>query len=213
MTDEIPELEPIETPAGPGSQQVDYQAATFQRMMAGAPAPAFNPTASKEYYRFLFAGLLIVIGCLMPFDADWSHVGYKHASGGCWLVIGLCLIWTMWGAINMGALKMKWVLLCFFPFIWSLMHLIWAPFPSEEADPGAVNSWVEIITIVGKTEDTARFHKIGQALQVVGPGKIFIFVGSLWAVFGFFAGIFGGVQRIKEQKAERSAAAAARRGR
>ncbi len=208
MTDDIPELEPLDEPIAAPVTQIDYKGAIYQRMLAGAPAPFFNPGASKDYYRFFFAGVLITIGCLMPFDSDWSHVGYKFFSGGCWLVIGLGLIWSMWGAIHTGTVRMRWVLFAFFPFLWGLAHMIWATFPAE-----GVTNWGEVFSIIGATDDPQRFHKIGMALQHVGPGKIFVFFGGLMAVYGFFAGIFGGVQKIKQQKAERTAAAASRRGR
>ena len=206
MNQDLPELEPAEESPQP-TQQVDYQVAIFRRMLCGAPAPAFNPNASTEYYRFLFAGVLIVVGCLMPFDHDWSHVGYKTFAGAVWLVIGLGLIWSMWGAINSGFLRMKWVLLCFVPFIWGLFHMIFAKFPE-----GGVANWGELFQVLADTGDADRFHKFGNALQYIGPGKIFVFLGSFFAIVSFIVGIFTGVKRIKEQKAERRAAVASRRG-
>lgn len=181
----------------PVQQAFDYSAAMYQRSFAGAPAPAFNPTASREYYRFLFAGVLILVGCLMPFDGDWSHVGYKQFSGGVFFVIGLGLTWTSWGAIHTGAFRMKWPLLAFLPFVWGLLHVIFPGFPAE----GEVTSWGDVFGLIGATDDDDRFHKFGNALQMFGPGKLFVFLGSLLALFGFAAGIFGGAKKLKAQKA------------
>lgn len=181
-------------------QSFDYSAALYQRSFAGAAAPAFNPSASKEYYRFLFAGILILLGCLMPFDEDWSHVGYKQFSGGIFALIGLGLTWTSWGAIHTGAFRMKWALLAFLPFAWGLLHLIFPGFPSEAEAPGAVNGWGELFGLIGDTGNDDRFHQFGNALQMFGPGKIFVFFGGLLAIFGFAAGIFGGAKKLKQQK-------------
>ncbi|MCA8970877.1 MAG: hypothetical protein KDC95_13870 [Planctomycetes bacterium] len=183
------------------TQTYDYSAALYQRTFAGMPAPAHNPTASKEYYRFLFAGVLLVLGCLMPFDGDWSHTGYKSFSGGIFMVIGIGLVWTSWGAIHSGVFRMKWALLAFLPFVWGLLHVIFPGFPTEEADPAALNSWGEVFGVIGDTDNDNRFHAFGHAMQMFGPGKIFVFVGGLLALFGFFAGVFGGAKKLKEQKA------------
>lgn len=179
------------------AQTYDYSAALYQRSFAGLPTPAFNPQASKEYYRFLFAGVLIVLGCLMPFDSDWSHTGYKHFSGGVFLLIGLGLTWTSWAAIHCGVFRMKWALFAIIPFAWGLLHIIFPGFPTEES---ALNNWGEVLGVLGATDDDARFHKFGNALQHFGPGKIFVFAGGLCAIIGFFAGVFGGAKKLKEQK-------------
>ncbi|MAE78122.1 MAG: hypothetical protein CMJ85_14765 [Planctomycetes bacterium] len=235
-TDELHELESLEEVAPPPAQaQFDYQEGLFQRSMAGMPAPAFNPSTSKEYYSFLFCGVLIVLGCLMPFDHDFSHTGYKTFFGGLWMLIGVGLIWSTWGAINTGLFRMKWVLLCFFPLAWGLIYLIFyakfqapnmaLPIDTEllkdltgdvleakrkalaaEADPN-VNNWSELFAKLLDRKDTERFSKVGQALQHVGPGKLFVFFGSFLAGLYFILGIFGGVRRMKEQKAQRIAAA------
>ena len=197
--EELPELEPV----APAAPQIDYQAATFQRLIAGAPAPAFNPSSSKEYYRFLFAGVLIVVGCLMPFDSDWSHVGYKSFVGGCWLIIGLGLVWSMWAAINTGVLRMKWTLLCFLPLVWGILSLfVWPQWPAATPEAG-IDGWGTWFSAFADTGDKDRFSKMGNALQHLGPGRILIFLGSLIAVLSFVGGIFSGAKRIKEQKAER----------
>ncbi|MEZ5988333.1 MAG: hypothetical protein R3F30_04285 [Planctomycetota bacterium] len=41
----------------------------------------------RSYYRFLFGGLLMLVGCFMPFDANWDHVGYKSLSGGVRILV------------------------------------------------------------------------------------------------------------------------------
>jgi hypothetical protein len=43
-------------------------------LRAGLPAPAFNPYCrDKTFYKFLFAGVLMLLGCMMPFSADYQQ--------------------------------------------------------------------------------------------------------------------------------------------
>ena len=185
----------------PRAQQVDYSAQIFQRMFTGMPAPFFNPNSPKEYYRFLFGGVLMVLGCLMPFDADWAHVGYKSMAGACSFLVGLGVVWSAWAAINTGLFRMKWVLLAFFPLAWSLIHIITdGPYDiGGEAGFG----WSKFFELWTDKDAEGRFQKMGNFLQHMGPGKILILLGSFMVVFTFIMGFFGGVKKIKEQKAQR----------
>jgi hypothetical protein len=119
---EVPASAPSEgaAPQMPSAQQMQAQQIGLlnklvERSFSGMACPLFNPNTSKEYYRFFFGGLLMVIGCLMPFDADWSHLGYKTFAGAFFLIIGLGVCWSMWAAVNTGMVRMKWILLTTLP--------------------------------------------------------------------------------------------------
>ena len=102
---ELQELEPLDDGAGhgqpagvaPGGTAPSVQELVMQQMRSGLPAPAYNPRADKYYFRFLFAGLLMLIGCLMPFGPEWDMSGYKTVSGAVFLIIALGVCWTAWG--------------------------------------------------------------------------------------------------------------------
>jgi hypothetical protein len=192
------------------------------RLMAGAQAPAFNPEAHKEYYRFLFAGVLVLVGCLMPFGPQ-PVPGYYSITGGAMLIIAIGLAWSMWGAINTGKFRMKWVLLMFFPFVWSLMHLMK---PAEEpavaewiaaahragnASETVVEGWGEFFKTLVARSDLNRGAKCSAFIQHLGAGKVMVFLGSLLAEFYFLAGLFGGIKKAREKKG--AAVASRRRGR
>ncbi|MFQ5504979.1 MAG: hypothetical protein ACE5F1_09320 [Planctomycetota bacterium] len=187
-------LEEIVEPEKAAKQGPDMLDLLYKRSFAGMPAPAFNPMSSKEYFQFLLGGVLIVIGCLMPFDENWDHVGYKSFSGAMWLVIGLGVIWSMWGAINSGLFRARWVGLTILPFFWSILHLV-------QMDWGAFGEIFDF----SKWQGVKSFSRLGAVLQEAGPGRLFIFLGSLYIEFTFVMGIIGGVKRKKEQDAARSA--------
>lgn len=113
--------------------QLNYLGKLVDRSFAGMPAPLFNPSASKEYYRFFFGGLMILLGCLMPFDADWAHLGFRTFFGAICFLIGLGICWSMWGAINTGIVRMKWILLAVIPFVYGVLFVI-NPFPQAEVN-------------------------------------------------------------------------------
>lgn len=194
-----PETEAVPVPSAP---TVEYSAQILQRMYTGMPAPFFNVNAPKEYYRFLFGGILLVIGCLMPFDADWAHVGYKSTAGACCLLIGLGVVWSAWAAISTGMFRMKWVLLAFLPMVWSLIHLITdGPFTSIAGS--AEFGWKQFFELWTDKNAEGRFRQMGNFLQHMGPGKIFICLGALMVEYTFIMGFFGGVKKMKEQKGQR----------
>ncbi|PIE24087.1 MAG: hypothetical protein CSA62_04585 [Planctomycetota bacterium] len=258
--DELDELEPIveetpsssdskapaevDVPQAPNAEQLQAHSVGLlqklvERSFSGMATPLFNPNASKEYYRFFFGGLMIVLGCLMPFDGDWAHRGYGTVAGGFFLLIGLGVCWSMWAAINTGIVRMKWILLTIIPFFYSVFFVI-SPFPKgefngqtemkimapyyeakdgtfsedqykqlledcavlREKDPRC-NSWKEFSDDLGKFRQDRS--AVGRALQESGPGKWFVFLGSLLVEFTFLMSIFGGFKKIKEQKAARVA--------
>ena len=79
-------LEPLEA-SQPMAQQ-DPMAA--QR--AGLAAPAFNMYCTdKTFYRFLFAGVVMFVGCMMPFSAEIGRSGYQTLAGGFYLLIAIAM--------------------------------------------------------------------------------------------------------------------------
>jgi hypothetical protein len=123
----------------------------------------------------------------------------------------------MWGAINTGLFRMKWVLLMMLPFVWSLIHLIFAfkePAVSQwvattPADTH-IESWPEFFKTLVARSDPMRFPKVSGFLQMLGPGKILIFLGSLLAEIYFILAIFGGIKRASQKKTDRRSAARSR---
>ncbi len=204
--EELQELEPLHesdpggAPAPSGAAEPQYQAMILQRLMSGMAAPFFNLGADKAYYRFFFGGLLITLGALMPFDSDWTHLGYRSFTGALWLIIGLGVMWTMWGAISTGKVRFRWLLLAGIPLLWSLWHLFMNPEPPDFG-PG-IEGWGDLFALIGKRELSA----FGNGLQHYGPGRLFVLLGSLYVELTFILGVFGGVQKNKQIKAGRAAA-------
>ncbi len=125
MTDELQELEPIEDK--PESQAASGPSPAPRPMASpGLPAPAYNPTADKEYDRFLLAGVVMFIGCMMPYGAEVDLVGYKTLSGAFYTVIAVGMIWSWWGAIGSARFSgknLKWVFLAVIPLVLLGMHM------------------------------------------------------------------------------------------
>ncbi len=215
---ELEELEPLEelAPAPADAGQALAEAAPRASgpqhvvMSSGLPAPFYSRTASKEWYRFLFAGVLIAMGCLMPFGPQWEMAGYKTFSGGLFFIIGGGLIWTAWGAISHGRPPtMKFIGLAFLPFVWGIFKLVSAwdePAVAAFAAEGGklVTDWGDLFSTLVDREDPDRFVKIGNFLRYFGPGKLFVFFGAFLVELYFVLGIVGGAKKIKQDKAARS---------
>jgi hypothetical protein len=195
--DDIVEPERTEASATPTQKSPDMLELLYQRTFAGLPTPAFNPMADKEYYRFLFGGVLIVVGCLMPFSSDWSQVGYKSFAGGLNLLIGLGVIWSMWGAIYSKMFNFRWIMFAFFPFVWGILHFFqmdWSLFSSVLEREGYKTGW----------HGPHSISQFGNVLQQLGPGRFFVFFGALLIEVTFLMSIVRGFQRKKQQDAARS---------
>lgn len=197
--DDIVEPERTAESTPPPPKAPDMLELIYQRTFAGLPTPAFNPMADKEYYRFLFGGVLIVVGCFMPFSADWNQVGYKTFAGAVNLLIGLGVIWSMWGAIYTKMFNFRWIMLSFFPFIWGILHLTqmkWSLFSTILEREGFNRGW----------QGPHSVSQLGNVLQQLGPGRFFVFFGALLIEATFVMSIVRGVQRKKQQDAMRSQA-------
>ena len=233
---ELEELEPLDggsgaqapTPAGaaaaaPPAATGPEPAAAVQR--SGLAAPAYNPRADKFYFRFFFAGLLMVLGCMMPFGPEWDMTGNKTLPGVLTLVIGLGICWSSWGAIHTNRFDpkhMKWILFAVVPLILFLMGFL--NFTNEPAIKSALAAGIKLPSTIGElfsavtgslplvSGDEERLEagaRLDNFVRYYGSGKIVVLLGALLAELFFFKSIFGAAKVMKEQKA---AAIAARQG-
>ena len=235
---QLQDLEPLDPGAMPMADAVPMpsmpDAMMSQGPSAGLPPPAFNQRCvDKMSYRFLMCGVLMVLGCLMPFSADINYVGYKTMSGAVFLFIGLGMVWTWWAAIHnnrsTGA-SLKWLLLCFIPLLAQTMNLIGydAPAAIESArqwgslhgnamlEPGY--GWNSLFGDMGlalskKVESADAAMRVELFFRAFGTGRFFVFLGALLAEFFVIAGIAGGAKKNKEQKQARMTQAAERKRR
>jgi hypothetical protein len=221
------ELEPLDdggAQAAPGHPQMpSMQELMLQANRAGLPAPAHNPRADKIYFRFLLAGLVMLIGCFQPFGPQYDLVGYKTPSGGLFLIIALGVCWAAWGAIHANRLdpkRMKWILFAFIPLLVELMNLLnCGNEPAVKAfalaNPGKIPTDVASVfetlwsslPLVGDARIEGG-ERIDNFLHNFGIGKLYVLFGALLAELFFIGSIFGAAKMLKQQK---SAAMAARR--
>ncbi len=234
MTDnDLASLEPLEpiagaAPAAPATQ--DPMAA--QR--AGLAAPAFSMYCTDaSMYRFLFAGVMIVVGCMMPTTANVSVSGFQTISGGFYTLIGIALIWSWWGSIaNNRAMGVKWVLAASIPLIGSIWYTV--GFNAEAALELATQScWVQSNYVeVGEAPKFVASMSLGEMFgdmgssfrqnaeaaarcggfwRLYGPGNLLILIGSLIAEFGLIMGIVGGAKQNKKAAQEKRMKASERK--
>lgn len=207
-------LEPLET--GASSAAAGGGDDVLVQLTRGGLAPAYNPYCrDKAFYRFLFAGVMIVLGCLMPFTADASRAGYQYMSGGFYALIGIALIWSWWGAIAHNRPKgVFWVGMCFVPLLAIVMNLV--AFDPMAARATAIDmGWLKDLPSTMPSASLGEmFADIGGALakksepaakveyfwRLFGPGQIFVFLGALLAEFAFIGGIVGGAKKNSAEK-------------
>lgn len=241
MTDgNEPTLQDLE-PLDPGEPQtaavatptsLTVEEATLQSLRAGLAPPAFNPMCrDATSYRFLMCGVLMLIGCLMPFSADLQQAGYKTMSGALFLFIALGMVWTWWGAIHnnrsTGA-SLKWLGLCLLPLVAQIMNLI-AFDPADALQMAKLNGAIpgnaeasltwgqlfkDMVTALGKSADApVAAMKVETFFRCFGTGRLFVFFGALLSEVFFVAGIVGGAKQNKQQKQARMGQAAERKRR
>ncbi|MBL8729225.1 MAG: hypothetical protein JNM25_12380 [Planctomycetes bacterium] len=229
---ELATLEPLEPlDAGGASSAPAAGDASLQALRSSLPAPAFNPFCrDKTFYRFLFAGVLMLLGCLMPFGVDYQQVGYKTMSGAIYMVIAVAMVWTWWGAIHnnrtTGA-SLKWLLACAIPLVAGIMGLVgYDPekalamaqqhgFLSADAQ---VSTWKTLfgdLFAAGRPSDEAPLAamKAENFWRLYGTGKILVLLGALVAELGFFGGVLGGAKKNKQDRQSRQMSATERKRR
>ena len=224
MTDnDLASLEPLAplTAAAPAAAQQDPMAA--QR--AGLGAPAFNMYCTdKSMYRFLFAGVMILVGCLMPVSAELARSGFQTVSGGFYTLIGIALIWSWWGSIaNNRATGVKWVLAASIPLIASVWYTV-AFDPAAAHETARAHGWLtaditysaslgdmfkDMFSALGKDADAAV--RCSGFWRLYGPGNLLILLGGLIAELGLFSGVAGGMKQNKQATQEKRMKAAERK--
>ncbi|MCA8949267.1 MAG: hypothetical protein KDE27_07180 [Planctomycetes bacterium] len=221
-------LEPLESggPEGaPGAMTADE--AMLQAMRSGLPAPAINPYCrDKSYYAFLWAGILMLVGCIMPFDANYAAAGYQTMTGAIYMLIAIGMIRTWWGAINTnrsGGSSILWLLVCFVPLVATIMKM--AAFDPAKAFEAASShgfvtgkfeyaaGWGSFFGDIGGAlaKDEEAAIRVGNFWRLLGPGSFFVFLGALIAELGFVGGVLGGAKKNKQLKQAKMAAAAEKR--
>lgn len=233
-TPELATLEPLEPldAGGPAPVAAAPAGAEAAAAMARAslPAPGYNPFCrDKTFYRFLFAGVLIVLGCLMPFGVDYAQVGYKTMSGACYLVIGIAMVWTWWGAIHNNrstSASLKWILLCAIPMVAGIMGLVGYDPQVALAEAQArnlllgqeVSTWSTLfgdMFTAGRPSEAAPAAalRVENFWRLHGVGKIFVLLGAVIAELGFFGGVLGGAKKNKQERQTKMVAATERKRR
>lgn len=237
MTDtpELPELEPLEEAAASQPAPAAMPAgASMPVSLSGLPAPAFGMRAQKQYYRFFFAGLVMFLGCMMPFGPEWEMAGYQTMGGSVFTIIALGIMWTAWVAISHGKFdlsSMRWLILAFVPLtvmVWHVIYIFDEPAvkayqalskAAYDADVAA-NPTMKILDVTirdwgGFFENLRYFRNadsgnaVDNFLRAYGTGKIVLLFGSLYACMQFILGIGSGIKAGKQQKAARDAARSA----
>ncbi|MBZ0151431.1 MAG: hypothetical protein K8J09_07850, partial [Planctomycetes bacterium] len=217
-------LEPLDGGAPMGGQPSEDP---LQHMRAGLPAPAFNLYCrDKSFYKFLFAGVLMFVGCMMPFSAELARAGYQSIAGGFYLVIAIAMIWSWWGSIaNNRPSGLKWLMFAALPLIAVLWNLVtfdaaaahtqalamgWLPTGITHSDSfGAM--FKDVFSALAKSQEAA--DRASGFWRLFGPGQLFVGLGALLAELGFIGGIVGGAKKNKSDMKAKMMAAAERKRR
>ena len=236
----LQELEPLDPAAGVAPEAIEAAvAAQMQNMSAqgpsaGLPSPAYNPRCTdKSSYKFLMCGVLMLLGCTMPFSADLALAGYKTVSGAFFTFIAIGMVWTWWSAIHHAratSAGLKWIGLCMFPLLAQAMNLInfdaaaasaealaqgWAKgLPALEEGYGLGKLFSDMGAGLGKGVDAPpAAARCEMFFRSFGTGRFFVLLGALLTEVYFILGVVGGAKKNKEQKAARQAQSADRKRR
>lgn len=215
----LDELEPIQESAAEAPAAAGAMEAAVLQMRSGLPTPFYNRAASPAYYRMLFGGVLMFVGCMMPFGPEWEMAGYKTMTGGLSFILALGLLWASWGAIHTGRPpSIKWFVLPFFSVIMMLLHVAnpWGqPAVVDGLSRGVamVTDWGNFFETLVDRADPDRYSKVGNFFRYAGIGQFFVLVGALVAFLTFVKGLFGGAAVNKQKKLAAQAAASERRRR
>ena len=201
--------------------------ALLQAARSGLPAPGYNPYCrDKSFYRFLFAGVMLIVGSLLPFTADLDRPGCTTMAGAFYLLIGIGMTWSWWASIHTNRpVGLKWLLFAAIPLIGSIMALIGFQ-PQAAYERATQAGWIAPGTWFTYSADwKALFADMGSALmksqdapgrvegfwRLLGVGNVVVFLGALIAELGFVLGIVGGARKNKADAKQKQMTAAERR--
>jgi hypothetical protein len=219
MTEELQELEPLEEPTPTASAETadPAVAAGPAPIGTGLAAPAYNPAADKQYYRFLLSGIVMFIGCLMPFGPEWEMAGYKTLGGAFAMWVAIGMIWSWWGAISTNRFRganLKWVGLALFPLIFGLVNMMGAfahegdaymnPAVGDFVRAGRIPAewgWGDFFAAFFDFKNPVAQNQAGDFVRAFGAGKFVVFIGAVLAELFMLTAIFSGAKHAKAQKA------------
>jgi len=215
---DLTSLEPLE----PLEAQPQVQQDPMAAQRPGLPAPAFNMYCTdKTFYRFLFAGVIMLVGCIMPFSAEIGRAGYQTLAGGFYMLIAIAMIWSWWASIaNNRPTGLKWLLFSMFPLIGGLWTMLVFD-PKAAFDVAVASGWIsdtmvysatwgDLFSDIGSTlaKDASAPARVEGFWRLMGPGHVLVFVGGFMAEAGFIMGVVGGAKQNKnamKQKMQKSA--------
>ena len=222
-------LEPLDTGdvAGQGAAGAAMSDDAVVAALRAGSAPAFNPYCrDKTFYRFLFCGVIMLVGCMMPFSAEIGRAGYQTMSGGFYTLLAIAMIWSWWAAIASNRpFGLKWLMVAALPLIATAMNL--ASFDAAAAHQAATTAGYVRADLPFSADLKSMFADIGGALaknaeaatrvegfwRLFGPGQFFVFLGALIAELGFVGGVIGGAKKNKADTKQKQMAAAERKRR
>jgi hypothetical protein len=218
-------LEPLDTGIATGLAP-ESDAAMLQALRSGLPAPAHNPYCrDKTFYRFLFAGVILLVACILPYSADPTRPYYLTMSGGLCLLLGIALVWSWWASINNNRpLGVKWVMFAVAPLVAGLWNLMaFDPVAALElakqrgfvpGDAAISDGWKSAFGDMFGGFFKRNSESLGRAemfWRVLGTSNFFLFLGGLIAVMGFLGGLLGGAKQNKAEQKQKQMAAAERK--
>lgn len=228
-TGDLPELEPLEEVAelepAPAPAAAAPAGGAMPVSLGGMPAPLFGMRAQKEYYRFFFCGLLIFMGCLMPWGHLWDMAGWQSFKGGIFTIIALGIMWSSWVAISHNKFdlsSMRWLILATIPLISSVFFVI-GVFEQPDVvkyiavmkvrmaeqsitEPIYIDSWGKFFSSIMDMKTPAIAESFSLFMRYSGPGQYFVLFGSVLAEVFFIKGILSGIKAGKTQKQQAAAA-------
>lgn len=163
------------------------------------PGPGPAPSAHKQLYQFLWGGIAILFGCLLPFhDAapGWvsstynaalsGPLGFQTVGGSIVAFCALLFVAAQWHCIKTNKVMLGPILLIFF-----ITFFAWRWFlPAFDAN----DSFIALEVVRAESSWTSFFHRgdyFAAILNHVGPGHLFLVGGSTYIVLVFILAIVG----------------------
>jgi hypothetical protein len=213
---------PASGPGGPGEDPLQAQ-------RSGLPCPAYSMYCrDKAFYRFLFAGVLMLVGTLLPYGPEPGRALCQTMSGALIVVLSIAMIWTWWGALANNRstnASLKWLLFCMLPLVAGIWNMIafdavaalemaknyqWLPQNAEASE-----NWKALLSDMfgGLVKRNPEWLTRAEVFwRLYGPGNMLVVLGALIAEIGFLGGVVGGAKQNKaDVKAKQMAAAERRR--